>query len=470
MADNYLDSKFVKVYPTARRGEYADTTVNKTYTYDPEARIPSEYNQVNHHSKTTAKSSYIVSYNGENGYLNCVIGGYYFEITTDIRAYNYLGINIETVDLVKHTADTRSTTVLASFVGGDSKLDNASGKFTGLLATTELADIREKADDYLQIFVVPTPDGEAKKINPEALLIDTIILTGSGENSIVGKDNTNSGDFSVTLGKNNTNSGDYSFVYGNTNENKGTSNLIIGSRNTNGATADNNGYTNLLLVGSNITSNANNQVIFKGYDTYDFDNKITIGNNGATTINIAADTNGNTLVFNIKDPVSSIFKITKAGLATLAGKLVVESTSSESEFKGAVKIKSLTCTGSATINGDLTCDAPNALIQTANAKITNDLTVNNILAGTVTTTGDVMIGIQTTDNETDNETPSSNITITAAGQISGPENTYSLGTTAASLYGATINNSELKLTTQKLTLGNGNITIQETNGVLEIIC
>ncbi len=434
MADNYLDSKFVKVYPTARRGEYVNTAVNKTYTYDPEARIPSEYNQVNHHSKTTAKSSYIVSYNGENGYLNCVIGGYYFEITTDIRAYNYLGINIETVDLVKHTADTRSTTVLASFVGGDSKLDNASGKFTGLLATTELADIREKADDYLQIFVVPTPDGEAKKINPEALLIDTIILTGSGENSIVGKDNTNSGDFSVTLGKNNTNSGSYSFVYGEANTNT---------------------KQNSVLFGKNINNTKNNQVIFKGFDDYNLDDKLTINNEGVIQANTTAT--GNKTVFEIKGS-NSLFKINGAGSATMQGALTVKGTGS---ITGSLTTGGLTVGGATILNSTLKVTDNSEL---ATATFTGAVTMNSTLTVTNTLSAN---DISTTAGLTVGGS------ITTTGSIAGPNNIYQLTDTAetgATLYGATINGTELALASQKITLGNGKITMQENNGVLEIIC
>ena len=435
MADNYLYSKYVKVYPTARRGEYTETEGGKTYTYDPEARIPSEYNQVNHHSKTTAKSSYIVNYNAIDGYLNCVIGGYYFEITEDIRNYNYLGIVTESVTLVDNTADTRATTVLTSFVSGDSKLDNASGKFTGLLAATDLTeDFRGKVTDYLQIFVVPTPEGEAKKINPEALLIDTIILTGTGESSIVGKDNTNSGAFSVALGKDNINSGDYSFVYGNTNENT---------------------KQNSILFGTGITNNKDNQVIFKGFNDYNFDNKLTIDTKGVIKANTTAT--GNETVFEIKGS-NSLFKINGAGSTTMQGALTVKGAGS---VTGSLEAGGLTVGGATIIKSTLkvtdnseftTATFTDAVTMNSTLTVTNTLSANDI-----STTAGLTVGGS----------------ITATGSITGPNNIYQLTDTAATgatLYGATINNSELKLTTQKLTLGNGNITIQENNGVLEIIC
>ena len=434
MADNYLSSKYVKVYPTARRGGY--TEANKTYTYDPEARWPSEYNQVNRYSKTTAKSSYIVSYNTTNGYLTCVIGGYYFEITTDVSNYNYLGICTEEVSLVNHIADARSTTILASFVSGDSKLDNANGEFTGLLAATDLTeDFRNRVTDYLQIFIVPTSEGADKKINPEALLIDSIILTGTGENSIVGKDNAdNTGDFSVTLGKDNTNSGDYSFVYGEANE------------NTN---------QNSVLFGKNIKNNKDNQIIFKGFDDYNFDDKLTLNKNGVIKVNTTAT--GNATVFEITGS-TSLFKINGAGSTTMQGALTVKGTGS---ITGSLEAGGLTVGGATTLNSTLKTIG-NSEFSTATftgaVTMNSTLTVNNTLsAKDISTTAGLTVGGS----------------ITTTGSITGPNNIYQLtnaADTGATLYGVTINNNELKLTNQKITLGNGNITIQANDGVLEIIC
>ena len=438
MADNYLSSKYVKVCPTARRGGYTDSTTAKTYTYDPEARIPSEYNQVNHYSKTTAKSNYIVSYNATNGFLNCVIGGYYFEITTDIRNYNYLGIRTENVVLVDHLADTRTTTVLASFASGDSKLDNASGEFTGLLATIDLTeDFRNKVTDYLQIFVVPTPEGADKKINPEALLIDSIILTGTGENSIVGKGNTKqTGDFSVTLGKNNENSGGYSFVYGST---------------------INNTKQNSVLFGKNITNNKENQVIFSGFDNYNFDNKLTLDDKGIIKANTTAV--GNTTVFEIMGS-TPLLKINGAGSTTMQGALIVNGAGS-SKIAGNLTVGGLTVGGATALNNTLKV-AGSSEFTTATftdaVSMAKTLSVGgNISANTIETANGLTI----------------NGDITTGGALTGPEGTYQLtnnADTGTTLYGATINKTSLALTSQKITLGNGNITIQENNGVLEIIC
>ena len=436
----YFKSKNIKVYPTARRGSYSLN--DKTYIYDPEARLETEYNKVNHFAKTAAKSSYVINYDETTGYLTCVIGGYYFEINTDVSAYNYFGIKTNDVTLVRNDVDNRNTNILVNFTATDNSLDSKSGDFEGLFAATtkeELDDIG--ATDFLQLYIVETiTDGdtttEIRRLNPNAFLIESLLLTGSGEASLIGKTNSNiTGAYSVTLGENNTNTGNYSFVYGKSNKNSKQNSVLFGT-----------GIIN------NKDTDKNNQVIFKGFDNYNFDDKLTIDDKGITKIHTIAT--GNTTIFEVGNS-ASLFKINSAGSTTMQGSLTVNGSGSiknkltvgQLEVEGATALDStLQVTGNsnfstATFSGDVTLE--------------DSLTVaDGLTANTIETTEDLTVGGN----------------ITANGTLIGPTNTYQLTGTAANLYGLTINNNELKLTTQKITLGNGKITIKENDGVLEIIC
>lgn len=434
----YFESKNIKVYPTARRGSYSLS--GNTYIYDPEARLETEYNKVNHFAKTASKSSYVINYNEETGYLTCVIGGYYFEINTDVRAYNYFGIKTNSTTLVNNDYDARSTNILVNFTAADNSLDSDSGNFEGLMAATtkkELDDVG--ATDILQLFIVETvTDGdtttEIKRLNPKAFLIESVLLTGSGNASIISKTNSDiTGAYSVTLGEDNTNTGAYSFVYGKSNENINQ---------------------NSVLFGTNISNSNANQVIFKGFDDYNFDGRLVLDSKGIIKANTTAT--GNATVFEIGSS-ASLFKINGAGSTTMSGSLTVNG-SNDSTIKNKLTVGQLEISRDTIVKNTLTVNNKSKFVGAefagdvdidTNLRVTNNLTANEI-----TTTNGLIIGGN----------------ITTSGTLIGPANTYQLTETNANLYGLTIDSSELKLTDQKITLGNGKITIQENNGVLEIIC
>ena len=432
----YFESKNIKVYPTARRGSYSLN--GNTYIYDPEARLETEYNKINHFAKTASKSSYVVNYNEENGYLTCVIGGYYFEINTDVRAYNYFGIKTNSTTLVNNDYDARSTNILVNFTAADDSLDSDSGNFEGLMAATTEKEL-VGATDILQLFIVETvTDGdtttEIKRLNPKAFLIESVLLTGSGNASIISKTNSDiTGAYSVTLGEDNTNTGAYSFVYGKSNENSNQ---------------------NSVLFGTNISNSNANQVIFKGFDDYNFDGRLVLDSKGIIKANTTVT--GNATVFEIGSS-ASLFKINGAGSTTMSGSLTVNG-SNDSTIKNKLTVGQLEISRDAIIKSTLTVNNKSKFV---GAKFTGDVDIdtnlhvtNNLTANEITTTSSLIVGGNIVTN----------------GTLIGPTNTYQLTETNANLYGLTIDNSELKLTDQKITLGNGKITIQENNGVLEIIC
>lgn len=436
----YFKSKNIKVYPTARRGSYS--LDGKNYIYDPEARLETEYNKVNHFAKTAAKSSYVIHYDETTGYLTCVIGGYYFEINTDVSAYNYFGIKTNGVTLVRNDIDNRNTNILINFTAADNSLDSDSGDFEGLFAATTQKEIEDAgATDFLQLYIVETiTDGdtttEVRRLNPKAFLVESVLLTGSGEASLVGKTNSDiTGAYSVTLGEDNTNTGDYSFVYGKSNKNSKQNSVLFGTS-----------------IVNNRDTDKDNQVIFKGFNDYNFDDKFTIDDKGIIKIHTIAT--GNTSVFEINN-TASLFKVNGAGSTTMQGSLNVN---------GGGSIKNKLTAGQLEVEGATALDS--TLQVTGNSNFTTATFAGAVSIGSTLNVSDKLTAkaIETTEDLTVGRN------ITAKGTLIGPTNTYQLTGAAANLYGLTINNSELKLTTQKITLGNGKITIKENDGVLEIIC
>jgi hypothetical protein len=85
----YFNSKNVKVFPCSYRGNYLieeGTYIGKSFAFDPESRLNTEFNFTNISGLSGGHDSYIISYNQISSeetapyLLKCVIGGYYFEI------------------------------------------------------------------------------------------------------------------------------------------------------------------------------------------------------------------------------------------------------------------------------------------------------------------------------------------------------------------------------------------------------
>ena len=123
--NEFFASRNVKVYPAAYRGNYP-TLEGGILQFDPESRMPTEYNLTHTGGANGRTDSFIIGWDATEKLLKCVIGGYYFEISNveldDFIDLNntskYLVIKTRTITL-KETSDTeydsaRSTTVLCS--------------------------------------------------------------------------------------------------------------------------------------------------------------------------------------------------------------------------------------------------------------------------------------------------------------------------------------------------------------------
>jgi len=144
--DHFLESKFVKVYPSSFRGNYVITSgayVGEQPSFDPESHLNTEFNIIN--SGTNIKDTYIKRfkvYNDGSYDLTCVIGGYYFEFynldptkfvasTTSGNVTQNIYIRTREVILKSDTDSTtglatdseRHTYVLASCDGDTESLD-----------------------------------------------------------------------------------------------------------------------------------------------------------------------------------------------------------------------------------------------------------------------------------------------------------------------------------------------------------
>ena len=116
LINNFFESKYVKVYPAAFRGNH------NNIQFDPESRMPTEYNLIHiGGSNNNTTKSFIVDWDSTTGHgvLKCVIGGYYFEFTEipnlDIFKINgaagYLVIKLREIDLFDgDSSDSKRTT------------------------------------------------------------------------------------------------------------------------------------------------------------------------------------------------------------------------------------------------------------------------------------------------------------------------------------------------------------------------
>ena len=179
--NSYFESKNVKVYPAAFRGNYS-TSGDGQYQFDPEARIPSEYNLLRSGGALNNKASFMVSYDAgttdHGNVLKCVIGGYYFELyNVDLNDFNAngriktLGIALTNLPLNETNTDgKRESKRLTSRYGGQNgsldALDSSTNKyfFTGIL----VSDSDDSADAVLQPVVLDKDNNV--QLNYEAFL------------------------------------------------------------------------------------------------------------------------------------------------------------------------------------------------------------------------------------------------------------------------------------------------------------
>ena len=481
MGLSFLESKNVKIYPTARRGKYTDNS-SATYIYDPEARLETEYNKVHHFSKTVAKNSYIIAWDNfgtANSKLRCVIDGYYFEITGEVN-YKYLGIQTKDISLVSNGKDTRSTKLIIATIrneGGQNiatvndALDTTDGNFLGLVGSDNASDLT--GYEILQLFI----DDNHAVLNPKAFLIDSVLLTDVGYASVVGKDeetvsnlaNCSQGKYSITFGTKNRNMGNFGLVYGESNNNSGNHGVIIGTGNTNQ-------YANVILLGNSAVSTNDNQVILQGYDYLNFADRlilnddelaINVNNAGEEISNIFELTNANTSMITVDSAgntdISGNFSSHGLGKSTIDGDLAIG--------KDAAISGSLSVSGTATLKNNLQVAGNVTLGAIINNPETNTPAINNTLT----------INANTTTAGTINT--SNNITMTGANSklsIAGSiENTnYTFTNSAATLYGSQIDATTVLLPTQKIIFGDptdsdahhATINYDSTQGILEIIC
>ena len=277
MANNrkYFKSKDIKVYPTSRRGNYISEA--KSYTFDPEARLDTEYNKVNGFTKTVAKSSYVVSFNATSGILKCVIGGYYFEISNiGENGYTFETLALDAnakISLINNELDARNTYLLKSQEEAtptklDTILSNESeAVFTGLVMDpadpSEFTDVLNVFDDNSSLLY-------------ESQLLESVLSLGQGNGSLnqtwglkldPEDANITEGEYSITFGKKNQNKGDFSLVYGKNIINNGDNNVLIGS--------------NIEIT----DTDANNKFIVGNFDTMSLDSTDEININNFIRVN-----------------------------------------------------------------------------------------------------------------------------------------------------------------------------------------
>ena len=301
----YLPSKSVKVFPCSYRGNYeikdATTTINKRFTFDPEARLNTEYNYTNSYSKIGGVDSYIINISDseDQDLLKFVLYGYYFEIKNwktyfnDItNLYVYLQVNKKIELSAENTADSqRNTEILSSWENSAELLDFKDDKtneyyFSGLLLTkndyitayTAKLCLKLNSDWNQAAFLTELKHGTAKSATATSYWNsedETFNLnTANGVNSFATGESTKaSGKNSFTIGSNTEASGENSFTTGKNTKASGNSAYAGGI----GTIASQEGQT---VVGKyNVKDTAGEFIVGTGTKDEDRKNSLVVNNN-----------------------------------------------------------------------------------------------------------------------------------------------------------------------------------------------
>lgn len=188
----FFESKNVKVFPASFRGDYQLTSAvnSPTFTFDPEARLNTEFNFTHISGLSSGHTSYVISYNVNNSsILSCSIGGYYFEIYTDLDEIKdkVLCIKTRTEEIINESTlnnnevteleSTRRTLILDNFEGTGNVLDYYDENknkyfFTGLaiLDAEELEAVENISDSLRAVISRTVGNNVVAQINPEVLI------------------------------------------------------------------------------------------------------------------------------------------------------------------------------------------------------------------------------------------------------------------------------------------------------------
>lgn len=186
MAETFLSSKAVQVYPCAYRGTDTDNNL-----YNPEAQLNTEFNLTNI-KNIDGKKSWVIDWEGTSKKLKCVIGGYYFDLdlstplgtdgtlkdSTAIYAYIKV-LPMGTVDdtNTKYPAYTLSD-VSETGATTTGKILDDGGNFKGV----KLANSNPTGDNIVVLHALSRNNTtEEWRVNSDAWLLNTNNIVDVGE-------------------------------------------------------------------------------------------------------------------------------------------------------------------------------------------------------------------------------------------------------------------------------------------------
>lgn len=370
----YIQSKYVRVFPTSFRGTYTGgaSTTQQQYTFDPEARLTTEFNLRSLPGNKVGKDNYLISYGQENTgntryVLKFVIGGYYFEIFSPNDFKNEL---IEKYFYIKTTS-----VQLANSVGdADNGIDEARYTERLIPITANTADQNQMLDEevedsnpveyaFLGLGVTDSTDTENASYSLGPIFVDGKInlsltkpklLSGSAANSITNIVNIESNN-GIQSSDNNTVVHENSIAYGKGLSTTTTNQAVFGQFNGAesgqlivGIGTSNTDKKSGLIVNSNITTINDNLKV---------NNSISV--NGTTFSAESSTISSTNITLNTES-------LTVSGPTTIDGNATV--------------------TGTTEINGDITITGITSII--GDTTITGNTTLTN---GTLTVNGKTII-------------------------------------------------------------------------------
>lgn len=421
----YFKSKDVKVFPCSYRGYYdikdGENTIVDGRVFDPEARIPSEYNLISLASKDGVHNSFVIS--NENNLLKLVLGGYYFEIDLTDSEYNnedlrYFGIATQDTTLQQGDEEiesTRKTKILVSLTANpslDVKIDDAY-YFQGLGYTKDKEDFIEFTNQLQQLQVFD----EEGKIAGTAKLPKIYHGEGNAEsivffNSI---DNIASGKNSFAAGEHVEASGNNSAAFGSNTIASRDNSVVIGKYNTDMID------TSLFAIGNG--SEDAKHTIFEVTNNEILINKASLSSTGKSKISTDSDVDlsasDKTTTINGNLTVKQISKL-NGDVVVDNDKLVIKSETGELSTQGTMTVKGL-----ANLAGGIKVDTDKFTVDKDNG--------DTVVAGTLEVTGqaDFINGLKVNHND-------NTFSVSQAGNIK-------IGGTADIFKDVTIHGGELKI-------------------------
>ena len=398
----YFDSKNVKVFPSAYRADKYSISW-----------LPTEQNWLVGAGKKAGKNTYVIAAEVQGNDLNSiqfVLGGYYFDITEELKSYKNYALAIKVVN--GNIVDNGSTYTQSFLAPYDSDavacLDDGTdevSKFKGL-AIVKKNEV-SGASEFLLL------DNLEKYY-----VIETSIQRSTGkhsfESTVEDEDTVNdvNGKYSVALGHANKIDSNESFAFGSNNTIEETNSIAVGKSNTTdkeatylfGQNLKNKTSNNKVVIG-NFNEDVNNSIFEIGNGTADSNRKnVLTVQRTKTTLNSELEINANSKQISYTGPKLTVNNLIKLDNNNLKVETDINNFTGAVDIDGATQIDNDNFSVGSTSTKKIATNATNTTINNNEVNVVGKTTItgettisgNTSITGNTTITGATTISGNTT--------------------------------------------------------------------------